>query len=348
VAKLIPLFVVLLVVYSFSAQADDVPLGATHGALEGAPPAQEAVDVASSCGEGALGMANPAAVYCRELGYEYEIVDAASGQYGICVLPNGGRCAGWSFLEGRCGGSYSYCARQGYGSITRTDGRNAFSRAYSVCVHDQEEIGAATELMGLSEKATKGSLPVGQSPSPPEEGGSVGSPPSFDWRNYSGQNWMTSVKDQGQCGSCWAFSAVGVVEAVYNIGTGNPDLDLDLSEDYLVSDCLLANSCCGGWMQYAFEFVRDDGIPDEACLPYFDGSSCTCPGGTCNAVPPYDCTYRGSGICSDATCSDRCVDWQDRLLTIDATGGVSSSPSEIKQSVVDTGPLSVAMGIGSS
>jgi putative hemolysin len=351
VAKLVPSFVVLLVVCSFSAQADDVPLGATHGALEGAPQAQEAIDVASSCGEGALGMANPAAVYCRELGYEYEIVDTAGGQDGICVLPNGGRCADWSFLEGRCGGSYSYCARQGYGSTTRTDGRNAFSRAYSVCVHDQEEIGAATELMGLSEKTTKGSLPVAQGATPPEEGTpAVGAPPSFDWRNYSGQNWMTPVKNQGSCGSCWAFSAVGVVEAIYNIATGDPDLDLNLSEEYLVADCLYGNSCCGGWMATAFSFIRDDGIPDEGCLPYVDQSGCTCgpdyAGGpsTCDS----NCTYRGSGICSDATCSGRCSDWQDRLLTIDATGGVSSSPSAIKQAVVDTGPLSVAMGIGSS
>jgi hypothetical protein len=95
-------------------------------------------------------------------------------------------------------------------------------------------------------------------------------------------------------------------------------------------------------MASAFTFIRDDGLPDEACLPYVDQSGCTCDGGTCDS----NCTYIGSGICSDATCSDRCSDWQDRLLTIDATGGVS--PSEIKQTVVDTGPLSIAMGIGSS
>jgi subtilisin-like proprotein convertase family protein/putative hemolysin len=341
-AKL-PLFLVLLLICSFSAQADDASLQPMHSADEGSPQAQEAIDAASSCGEDALGVANPAAVYCRELGYEYEIVDTAGGQYGTCVLPNGSRCDGWSFLEGKCGESYSYCARQGYDSITRTDGSNSFSRAYSVCVHDQEEIGAATELMGLTEKATKGSLPVAQSTTPPEEGGSVGSPSSFDWRNYSGQNWMTSVKNQGSCGSCWAFSAVGVVEAIYNIGTGNPSLDLNLSEEYLVADCLLGNSCCGGWMDSAFAFIKSGGIPDENCLQYVDQSGCTCSGGTCDS----NCAHSGSGICSDAACSDRCSDWQSRLQTIDAYGGVSSSQSAIKQAVVDDGPLSVAMGIGS-
>ena len=53
---------------------------------------------------------------------------------------------------------------------------------------------------------------------------------SFDWRNKDGQNWMTSVKNQGSCGSCWAFAAVGAVEAVINIERNDPDIDIDLSE----------------------------------------------------------------------------------------------------------------------
>ncbi|MCJ7509342.1 MAG: thrombospondin type 3 repeat-containing protein [Dehalococcoidia bacterium] len=152
---------------------------------------------------------------------------------------------------------------------------------------------------------------------------------------------MTSVKNQGSCGSCWAFSAVGVVEAMYNIGTGNPNLDLDLSEEYLVSDCLSGQNCCGGWMATALTFVRDTGIPDEACLPYVDGSGCACGGGTCSSY----CTYRTGGSCSDATCAGRCSDWQGRLRKIDAVGSVSAS--QIKQSVVDNGPLTVAIGVGS-
>jgi len=302
-------------------------------------------DIALSCGGNGPGMANPAAVYCRELGYQYRIADTDEGQSGVCIFPGGGECDEWQFLQGKCGQAYSYCARQGYDSITKTDGKDPFSREYSVCVRGQQNIGAATELMGLSQEATRGTFPVAQSPSLPEQGVStVGAPPSFDWRNYSGQDWMTPVKNQGSCGSCWAFSAVGVVEAIYNIASNDPDLDLDLSEDYLVSDCLWGNSCCGGWMATAFSFIRNDGVPDETCLPYVDQYSCTCGGGTCDS----NCTYIGSGICSDATCSDRCSDWQNRLLTIDATGDVSSSPSAIKQSVVDTGPLSVAMGIGST
>jgi C1A family cysteine protease len=309
-------------------------------------------ETASGCDAYAPGMANPAAVYCQELGYQYEIVDAVEGQHGECVFPDASRCDAWRFLEGKCGQGYSYCARQGYELITKTDGNNPFSTDYSVCVHDQQEIGPVTELMSLSERASRGSLPAEQSPSPPQEGASVeGQPSSFDWRNHDGQDWMTSVKDQGQCGSCWAFSAVGVTEAIHNIGTGNPNLDLDLSEEYMVSDCHIYcaapwgcyQTCCGGWKNRALEFVRDNGIPDEGCLPYVDGSSCTCDGGTCDS----NCTYCDdvAGICSDATCSDRCVNWASRLVTIGAVGGPVSA-GQIKQDVVDKGPLAVSMGVG--
>ena len=338
-ARVSPLCLVLLAVSLSLAPVHDAPVGATYGASQ--DPSGLQSDVTSACDQNALGMANPAAVYCRELGYDYRIVDTAGGQQGVCAFPDGSVCNDWRFLQGQCGLSHSYCARHGYGSNIKTDGMNSLSRAYSVCTRGQQEIGAATDLMGLSDESTRGSLAVEPSVSSSgEEAPMVGAPPSFDWRNYGGQNWMTPVKNQGQCGSCWAFSTVGVVEAVYNIGTGNPSLDLNLSEEYLVSDCLPGNSCCGGWMETALSFVRDEGIPDEQCLPYVDLSSCTC-GTSCNSI----CTYRTGGSCSDATCSQRCSDWQSRLVTIEALGDVS--PSQIKQTLVDRGPLTAAMGYGS-
>jgi len=319
--------------------SDDAQQQAIDG---GASDDAAANDITSSCDGSGLGMTNPAAVYCQELGYEYRVVDTGQGQSGICIFPDGSQCNEWGFLQGKCGQGYSYCARHGYGSKTKTDGKNPISRDYSVCLQGQKEVGAATELMGLSEKATKGTVPVEQSSSAPEEGVSAGSLPSFfDWRNHNEQNWMTPVKNQGSCGSCWAFSAVGVVEAMYNISTNDPNLDLNLSEEYLVSDCLSGHTCCGGWMEAALAFVRDAGIPDEACLPYIDGSTCTCDGTTCNT----NCTYRTGGRCSDATCSNKCSNWQTRLRTIDAVGPVSAG--QIKQSVVNNGPITVGMGYGS-
>ena len=63
-----------------------------------------------------LNMANPAAVYCTDLGYEYQIITAESGaQSGICIMPDQTTCEEWDFLTGKCGQKYSYCAKQGYG-----------------------------------------------------------------------------------------------------------------------------------------------------------------------------------------------------------------------------------------
>ena len=166
------------------------------------------------------------------------------------MFPDGGECEEWKFLAGKCGKERSYCAKQGLDLVTKTDGKNSLSREYAVCVNQKQEVGAASELMGLSEKATRSSIPVLGSEPAPEQAPLTGTPPSsFDWRNEDGQNWMTSVKNQGSCGSCWAFSAAGVVEGAYNVQSGNPNLDLDLAEEYLVSDCGAAagvGTCCGG------------------------------------------------------------------------------------------------------
>jgi putative hemolysin len=96
--------------------------------------------------QGALGIPNPAAVYCHELGYGYQIVDTPEGQHGICIFPDGSSCSGWRFYECKCGGEWSYCAIHGYDWITKTDGHNPYSPDYCVCVLDGEEIGSVTDL----------------------------------------------------------------------------------------------------------------------------------------------------------------------------------------------------------
>jgi len=292
-----------------------------------------------------LGMANPAATYCKELGYEYRISRNNKGEEGICVFPDGKECEEWKFLAGKCGQERSYCARQGFDVVTKTNGKNSLSREYAECVSDGQGIGSVSDLMGLSQKATRGSVPVTESePSRGEAPITEAPPPSFDWRDQNGVNWMTSVKNQGGCGSCWAFSTVGVVESAYNIQSGNPDMDLDLSEEYLVSDCYTMGpygNCCGGSYEDALQFVRDSGIPDDACMPYVDRSGCSC-GSSCDSI----CTYRTGGACSGATCSDRCSDWQSRSVRIDGAAPVPSG--QMKQYLISKGPLAVAMGIGST
>ena len=90
-------------------------------------------------------------------------------------------------------------------------------------------------------------------------------PPSVDWR---ANGLVTDVKDQGQCGSCWAFSAVAAIEGQHALRTGNLT---SLSEQNLV-DCATNYSCdgCeGGWPDKAMHYVIDNhGIDTESSYNY--------------------------------------------------------------------------------
>ncbi len=97
----------------------------------------------------------------------------------------------------------------------------------------------------------------------------------FSWRDVHGQNWVTPVKNQGGCGSCWAFAATGATELMVNLYY-NRHLDLNLAEQQLVS-CSGAGSCNGGWTYKAVQFIRDHGIAEEACFPY-KASNISCSG----------------------------------------------------------------------
>jgi cathepsin L len=96
-------------------------------------------------------------------------------------------------------------------------------------------------------------------------------PASVDWRT---KGVVTPVKDQGQCGSCWSFSAVGAMEGAWATTKGTL---VSLSEQNLV-DCVQGGSytCdAGGVMQDAFAYAKN-GIEGEADYPY-----CACSGNQC-------------------------------------------------------------------
>jgi len=112
-------------------------------------------------------------------------------------------------------------------------------------------------------------------------------PASIDW---TAAGVVTPVKNQGDCGSCWAFSATGSTECNWAIATGQLN---SLSEQQLV-DCSSAygnDGCDGGWMDYAFEYIQaDGGLCSESAYPY-TGVQGSCMSASCgqfyNAIAGY-------------------------------------------------------------
>ncbi|MBN3307862.1 CATH protein, partial [Amia calva] len=91
-------------------------------------------------------------------------------------------------------------------------------------------------------------------------------PDSVDWRTKG--KFVTPVKNQGACGSCWTFSTTGCLESVIAIATGKL---LFLSEQQLV-DCAQAfdnHGCSGGLPSHAFEYIKyNKGLMTEEGYPY--------------------------------------------------------------------------------
>ena len=118
-----------------------------------------------------------------------------------------------------------------------------------------EEFGAKYLIKYPLQKTTKCTGP---------QASTIDIPESIDW---STKETVTGVKNQGQCGSCWAFSTTGSLEGVHAIKTGELT---SFSEQQLV-DCSkdYGNAGCGGGlMNDSFFYVRDNGIATEAKFPY--------------------------------------------------------------------------------
>lgn len=215
---------------------------------------------------------NPAAHYCVQLGYSYEIIKTETGQRGICILPNGERVDAWDFFRGECG----------------RDSRDGGDNAPTV---RREAVGDAPFDL-------------------PDEW----LPGRFDWREHGG---CTPIKDQGTCGSCWAFSTVAALESAILINDGDVQ---DLSEQWLISCNQDGWHCGGGSFAHNYHMWKTDpcgktGAVLEADFPYAAEDL------------PCDCPYR-------------------HPYEIDDWGYVGNSESipplnAIKRAILDYGPVSV-------
>ncbi len=170
-------------------------------------------------------------------------------------------------------------------------------------------------------------------------------PDYFNWMDYEGQDWTTPAKNQlwpQVCGSCWAFSAVAAIESIINIREGRADLDVDLSEQYLLSCLSRAGGCQGGYLYKAFFYIMSNkssgnnynGIIPEFCFPY-------------RAIDAEGRDFFGYNH-DPVLCDEKCEDWEEYLIPISDFGrwypnGSSEDRDAIKTQVMQDGPVATAM-----
>jgi len=139
--------------------------------------------------------------------------------------------------------------------------------------------------------------------------------PVFDWRTHPGPygtTGVTPVKDQGGCGSCWAFAAVGHLESMVKI---YGEVELDLSEQQCVS-CLTPGSGCDGYYSEAcYDLFRTQGAISEVCMPYH-------------------------AVDTDPCIQNQCQKW----AKISGYTAVANNVSSIKQALL-SGPVKTSMAV---
>ncbi|XP_034247774.1 dipeptidyl peptidase 1-like [Thrips palmi] len=126
-------------------------------------------------------------------------------------------------------------------------------------------------------------------------------PPAFDWRDVNGVGYVSPVRDQGSCGSSYAFSSVGMMEARLRIRVNNTRT-LSLSPQDVVSCSGLSQGCDGGIpFLIGGRYAQDYGMVPEQFAPY-TGRDSACPRELCDRVYAASYEYIGGyyGACNEA------------------------------------------------
>merc|ERR1719414_864632 len=121
----------------------------------------------------------------------------------------------------------------------------------------------------------------------PRDFSDVEAPDAIDWTDKDGESYVSAVKNQGQCGSCWAFSTTGAIESRTAIATKTTGDDIvTLSEQQLI-DCSKSygnKGCQGGLMDNAFKYVEHaGGLCTEEDYPYTAKNGLVCEASKCSS-----------------------------------------------------------------
>jgi C1A family cysteine protease len=146
-------------------------------------------------------------------------------------------------------------------------------------------------------------------------------PSAFDWRDKDGQDWVTPVKNQNPCGTCWIFGTIAAIESRVLIEEG---VEYDFSEQN-VACCtdpswvdLAADRCgAGGWSWLATDVLTKKGTRLESCDPY------------------------DTGTINTELCDDACT----TIKRVTGYRWVADSPDqidEVKNAIYSDGPVSMA------
>ncbi|MBN1232843.1 MAG: T9SS type A sorting domain-containing protein [Candidatus Coatesbacteria bacterium] len=144
-------------------------------------------------------------------------------------------------------------------------------------------------------------------------------PDTFDWRNVDGKNYVTPIRDQKQCGSCWAFCVMASLEAQIKIFLTMDKINPDVSEQYVVSQCYQGGDCGGGQLYSLAAWLETHGVPWESCWPY---------------------------EARNAACNNRCSDWEyTQQKTVQYFAIENGDFEAMKEAIATKGLLFVGMSV---
>lgn len=283
---------------------------------------------------------NPAAEYAESLGYEYKVIDGPAGARGVVRVEPGVEFDAWDFMKGKVGRKYSYSGLHGYTTECVRETNGACVVEYAVCTVPGTGVRETRRVPVLELMKERGDLIQDDSVRRHDPFSSFGDvevraaydpgaesraalPDTFAWTNINGHTYIGSIRDQGGCGSCYAFGACAAAEGTYNKAMGYVDGDcVDFSESFIIW-------CLGRLSEYNSHFFGCDG----ADYDYYEIQALTNQGVTYESNFPYQEDDPGS-----------CTHYDDPTVVFSSWARVAcSDTAAIKSAITNYGVVAAAV-----